>query len=249
MRLGADPEVFLINKDGELTSAIGKVGGTKEEPIQVHNLPRGFTLQEDNVSLEFGVPPARNRAMWVKNINMIKTAALAAVPGHDFSGLSCVVFPKEQLKHPKAHVFGCEPDFNAWTGEMNPKPDLPNPFMRSAGGHIHVETNLDPREGVKAMDLFLTIPSLFMDKGTERRQIYGRPGAFRPKPYGFEHRTLSNFWIFHDKYIRWVWDQTARAMEFVQKGYEIPSAVPYVINDNDLYLARALIKEYDLKCS
>lgn len=249
MRLGADPEVFLVNNSGELVSAIGKVGGTKEEPIQVSNLPKGFTLQEDNVTLEFGVPPARNRTMWVKNINLIKNAALAAVPEHYFSNLSCVVFPKEQLKHPKALVFGCEPDYNAWTGEKNPSPVLPNPFTRSAGGHVHVETELDPIKGVQAMDMFLGITSMFMDsRGIERRKIYGKEGAYRPKPYGFEYRVLSNFWIFSDEHIRWVWDQTARALDFVKSGQEIPTAVPYIIRNNDLTLARSLIRDYDLKC-
>jgi hypothetical protein len=249
MRLGCDPEVFLLNEDGNPVSSIGKVGGTKEEPIQVPNLPKGFTLQEDNVSVEFGVPPARNRAMWVKNINMIKNAALAQLPNHSFSNLSCIVFPKEQLRHPKALIFGCEPDFNAWTGEMNPSPCPPNPAMRSAGGHIHVETKIDAREGVKAMDFFLGLPSLLMDiYGKDRRQIYGREGSFRPKPYGFEYRVLSNFWIFQDKYARWVWDQTARALDFVNSGYEVPTSVPHIISTNDLYLAKAMVKEYDLKC-
>jgi hypothetical protein len=35
----------------------------------------------------------------------------------------------------------------------------------------------------------------YWDKDTERRKLYGKPGAFRPKPYGCEYRVLSNAWV------------------------------------------------------
>ncbi len=39
------------------------------------------------------------------------------------------------------------------------------------------------------------------DKDTERRGMYGKAGAFRPKPYGVEYRTLSNAWLSNDERI------------------------------------------------
>jgi len=58
------------------------------------------------------------------------------------------------------------------------------------------------------MDLYLGVPSVLMDKGELRKQLYGKAGAYRMKPYGVEYRTLSNFWIFSDTTIGWVWDNT-----------------------------------------
>ena len=156
------------------------------------------------------------------------------------------------MKSPTAHIFGCEPDFNAWTGEENKKPKPPLKNMRSAGGHIHVETKLDKRYVAQAMDLYLTIPSLFMDKGEDRRKLYGKAGACRYKPYGVEHRVLSNFWIFKEKYIRWVWRNTERALEFVDKGYPLFNSIEAkfiqdTINTSNKENAQFLIDSFNLE--
>ena len=39
--------------------------------------------------------------------------------------------------------------------------------------------------------------------------------------YGCKYRTLSNFWIFKDELIKWVYDQTAKAIDFVESGETI----------------------------
>lgn len=251
MRLGADPEVFLVNnKTGEFVSAINKIGGSKYDPLQVKGLPKGFTLQEDNVALEFGIPPAKSAATFVKYIQTVMNAGLSKIEQDnlEFSSMSAVFFPKEQLNCEAAQVFGCEPDFNAWTGEMNPKPKSEDPTLRSAGGHVHIETKLNPNLVGQACDLYLGVPSLILDdKGSLRRQLgYGRGGAIRYKPYGIEYRTLSNFWIFSPKHIRWVWNQVARALLHVEEGRELPSAVEVVINEDDKKMAKYLTKEYKL---
>lgn len=248
MRLGCDPEVFLINaKTGIPVSAIGKIGGNKLYPLQIEGLKKGFTLQEDNVALEFGIPPAGSATAFIKHVRTVMEKGLSKVPDCQFSNLSCVYFPKEELMHPLSHNFGCEPDYNAWTGEKNPKPIPLTPEMRSAGGHVHIETNLDPNKVGQAFDLFLVLPSLLMDKnGVERRYIYGKAGAIRYKSYGVECRSLSNFWIFNDKHIRWVWNQTAKALQFVKEGKEVPEAVEAIINANDLHMAKYFVKEFNL---
>lgn len=246
MRLGADPEVFLL-KDGDFTSVIEKIGGTKHHPLQIEGMPKGFTLQEDNVALEFGIPPAKSSAIFVKYIQSVMKQGLNKVPEHQFSTLSCVKFPKKELAHPFAQIFGCEPDFNAWTGEMNPRPIAPDPDLRSAGGHVHLETDLDPKLMGQALDLFLGIPSLLMDiSGAERRKFYGRAGAIRFKPYGLEYRVLSNFWIFKPKLIRWVWSEAHRAEQFVKEGKKVPSGVEYIINEGSTDLAHYMTEEYQL---
>lgn len=254
MRIGADPEVFLLN-NGKLKSSIGLIGAGKWDPKQLEGYPPGFTLQEDNVSLEFGIPPAATREEFVNNIKTVMKGGLSTLPGLSFSKLSCVVFPEQELAHPMAHVFGCEPDYNAWTGKKNAKPSSPNPFLRTAGGHVHVETSLDAKLVARALDLFLGVPSVLMDKGEKRKELYGSAGAYRPKPYGLEYRTLSNFWIFKDKYIRWVWDSTEQAILWVKENSMASDAVlsnfdtdiQNCINQNDKELAKELVDVFDLE--
>lgn len=254
MRLGADPEVFLQDKNNKFLSVIGKIGAGKFDPLQIEDMPKGFTLQEDNVALEFGIPPAASADEFVHHIQAVLQKGLSKLPGLSFSKLSCTVFPEDQMQHPLAHTFGCEPDFNAWTGLENPKPKPPHPFMRSAGGHVHIETKLDPKLVGRACDLFLGVPAVLMDDGAERKKLYGKAGAIRFKPYGVEYRTLSNFWIFDKKLIRWVWSNTEQAInlleqdpDYMSETLELSSEIIQdCINNNDVKLAKQLVKEYGL---
>jgi len=246
MRLGSDPEVFLQDKNGKPISSIGYIGADKWAPFQIPDMPEGFTLQEDNVSLEYGIPPCASPDEFVHHIQAVMEKSKEYIKGLTFSKLSCIIFPEDQIQHPSAHVFGCEPDFNAWTKEINPKPRPPHPFMRSAGGHIHVETTVDPIIGVRAMDLCAGVPSTLMDNGEARKQLYGKHGAFRPKPYGFEYRTLSNYWIFDEALIRWVWRATERALQIGDVSAERDYIIQ-AIDNNDKEVAKMLAKKYDLE--
>ena len=254
MRLGCDPEVFLINEQGQHVSAIGLIKADKWNPLQIEGLEQGFTLQEDNVALEYGIPPAATADEFVHHIQTVMDKSKEWIGNLKFSGLSCTIFPKDEMKHPLAHVFGCEPDFDAWSGEVNSKPIPPHVYMRSAGGHIHIETKQDVRDVVKKMDLFISVPSVIMDTGAERRQLYGKPGAHRPKPYGVEYRTPSNFWIApagtkeeRERLVRWVWRNTERALNSKVKVDELEDLIKIAINENDQTLAWSLVNEFELE--
>lgn len=250
-RLGSDPEAFLIDTAGKFKAVCGMLNGhDKWNPLQVKGMPEGFTFQEDNVAIEFGIPPASSSEEFKHHIKAVQAKFLQQYKHLKFSNLSCVVFPDEEMKHPAAHIFGCEPDFNAWTGKMNSKPQPPSPNMRSAGGHVHIETKLDVKKVIQACDLFTGVPSVLMDNGEMRKQLYGKAGCYRPKPYGGEYRTLSNFWIFEDKYIDWVWRNTGRALDFVdskQKLTGFKTGIIRCINENDKKLAESLVKQFDLE--
>jgi hypothetical protein len=248
MRLGADPEVFLVNTAGKHISAIGLIKADKWNPLQIPGMAQGFTLQEDNVALEYGIPPASSADEFVAHIAAVMERSKDWLNGLSFSKLSCTLFEADQMEHPMAHIFGCEPDFNAWTGKENPRPNPPNEYLRAAGGHIHVETKKDPMQVVKLMDLYLSVPAELMDKGTARKTTgYGKLGAHRRKPYGVEYRPLSNFWIFDEKYIRWVWKQTERALSSTVPVDDLAEYIHIAVDQHDRKMARALINEFNLE--
>lgn len=247
MRLGSDPEVFLQDNAGNPVSSIGYINADKWHPMQIPGMRKGFTLQEDNVTLEYGIPPACSADQFVKHIQAVMEKSKEYLPNLSFSKLSCIIFPEEQMKHPSAHIFGCEPDFNAWTCDVNPKPEPPHPLMRSAGGHIHVETKRNALEVVRNMDLFLGVPSVLMDNGEMRKQLYGKAGAFRAKSYGVEYRTLSNFWIFEEDLIRWVWRNTERAEQSDLDVMVYQNRILEAVNNNNKQVAQELVNELGLE--
>lgn len=226
VKLGADPELFLIDHTGKYISSVGLIGGTKEKPLPIDQV--GHCLQEDNVSVEFNIPPASNKDSFVKSLNFVldeieermrkKNLMLAIVPA--------VSFDMDQLQTLQALTFGCEPDFNAWSGEKNCAPMCEDITLRSAGGHIHVgydnPTQQSQMKLMRAMDIFLGVPASKIDLDEKRRKLYGMPGAFRPKKYGAEYRSLSNFWIRTKELQEWAYEQTHKAISFLNAGGDIP---------------------------
>lgn len=249
IRLGADPEVFLTDAAGAYISSIGKIGGTKDHPRPLP-LGQGFCVQEDNVALEYNIPPASSKKEFIKNITKISKylAKQIAKQGLLFSQQSAIYFPEDQLNDPKALEFGCDPDYNAWTEQENPKPRSANPTLRSCGGHVHVGVNVpDIIQAVKLCDLFLGVPSTIMDKGFLRKSLYGKWGAFRAKPYGFEYRVLSNYWTFSPKLIGWVWDNMEIALNNLELNVDAErDAIHEAINNNNIGAAEMLIGRYNI---
>lgn len=250
---GADPELFLRNKaTGQFISSIGLIGGSKDNPMPIGE---GCAVQEDNVAVEFNIPPCKTADDFIRSINYNKTylQGIADLFNLELCIQPSAVFDDEQLANPAAQEFGCEPDFNAWAGgAQNPRPRAENPNLRSAGGHIHVEVpeGLDILDVVKAMDLFVGCTMLEFDSDKDRRQLYGKAGAFRKKAYGVEYRTASNAWIASDERIRWAWEQTEKAIHFVKTGHTIDEEtgklIQQCINTSDLNCLEQLKKMYPL---
>lgn len=257
--LGADPELFMVDAAGGLISAIGRIGGSKDNPKELAELGKGFAVQEDNVAVEFNIPPSESKLQFRTNINRVMSylSDLVAQQGLMFVNLSAKEFPADQLDNPKAQEFGCDPDFDAWNkGQPNPRPHAKNKALRSAGGHVHVG-GVDIRSMreacrlVKFMDLYLGVPSTIQDNGDLRKQLYGKRGAFRPKPYGIEYRTLSNYWVFEDKTIDWVHDATLRAIQMWEENTinidDDDALIEQAINYNNKDIAYKLLDKYALK--
>jgi hypothetical protein len=152
--------------------------------------------------------------------------------------------------------FGCEPDINAWAEDYNSAPDASS-TLRTAGGHIHVGFQFEEGDYktqfnvVKLMDIFLGIPSVLLDKDSQRRQLYGKAGACRLKEYGIEYRTLSNFWLESDDSQRWAYRQTQRAGEEFDNLDELlaqfpPELIQKTINESHVDNAQRICKELQI---
>jgi hypothetical protein len=200
--VGADPELFLT-KDNQIISAAGLFPGTKDAPIQIS---KNVHLLVDNAALEYNITPT-NTPMQLVNVIGEAMNTIEDQVGNSGYGISHVCshsFEKTQLKHPGNWIFGCDPDFNAWTEEIQPNPKHPDPCFRAAGGHIHIGipgqfTANKIITLVKCLDITLGLYLATHDTpdAFARREFYGKAGSFRFKPYGLEYRTPSNQWIFN----------------------------------------------------
>lgn len=227
--IGADPEVFVRNsRTGEYIAAYG-MPGSKAKPM-----PKTFgALQVDGCALEFNIHPAKNRNEFLRNLYMTY-ADLQNELQIRYAGCELVTKPLAEFKPdywktlPKeVKIMGCDPDFSAYTLRENKMPRVTKP-VRSAGGHIHVgwATGVDPMNLnhmyecaaiVRQLDATLFLGSLMFDHEHRRRELYGKPGSFRPKEYGVEYRVLSNKWVSDSSLAGWVYDTTHKAIAWMNQ--------------------------------
>lgn len=250
LSLGADPEWFLSNGKTPV-SAIGKIGGSKQNPLQMEGLPPGFTVQEDNVALEYNIPATTSVGKWLDYHELAqdyikrKLKELKLKPQITGSAQ----FSDAELDTPAAWIFGCDPDYCAWTGRPNPRPHSDNPNLRSAGGHIHLG-NLDWMNKVEKclftrfLDLYVGIPLMILDNDDSRRVLYGKAGALRFKSYGLEYRTPSNVWTRSSRTIRAVAEAAAKAYDSYALGGSIPKEVKEVLDSGDRTGGKTLLEKH-----
>lgn len=246
--IGADPEAFLVNEAGKFISSIGLIGGTKWNPLQVGD---GFAIQEDNVAVEYNIPPARNAAEFVDFINRGKQILTDRVKefGLTLSLTPSAIFDEDQLNNPQAREFGCEPDINAWTRKINPRPKAKDPNLRSTGGHVHITSKADPFILGQWMDFYNGAAFVLIDKDTRRRELYGKAGAIRIKTYpGIEYRTLSSYWLRSNELTNFVYQRTILAANRAEQGDVLPAKagvlIRKAINRSDSSAVQALADNF-----
>ncbi len=217
--IGSDVEVFL-SFQGEPVSAVGLIDGDKEKPVEF--LP-GYGMQRDNVMAEFNIPPIQlgDKEGFAKALKTCLDHLRTIIP----PTLDILIEPgvemhEMDLQDPEACTFGCSPFFdiykNLHDNQTNEEriyaEDVGN--FRFAGGHIHIgwqgsclayskatgvvydQEEWDKKMLVAALcDKYLLLPSYFEDGNDLRRHYYGKPGKVRPKPYGVEYRSLSNYFV------------------------------------------------------
>ena len=254
MYIGTDSE-HAISSPAGLLSAIGRIPGTKKNPTPLQN---GGAIQVDNVLVEWNSPVAESEDEFVNGIMATLNDVRQAI-GMENQLLfdSSYVYPMEQLKHKKAWEIGCESDWNAWEQRVNDRVSFPpGSTMRTAAAHIHTSPFDSPDQVfkfMKFMDLYLAIPSLFLDLDRQRRQLYGKAGAMRFKEYanginGGEYRVLGSFWVKDERYIRWVYKTTRMIYDNLDSLDEamLPNNLQDVINNYNLHAAERIIQEHNI---
>ena len=231
--IGADPELFVQDStNGSFISAHDLIPGSKQEPFRV---PNG-AIQPDGTALEFNIEPVSDADSFVSSINSLMKVLTDEVKQKNTNfSLSINPVASFELAYldslpPVATELGCSPDFDAYRMCENETPCSSVNF-RTAAGHIHIGWTQDAdylspehfalcQALTKQHDIALFIPSLLFDPDNTRRNLYGRPGAFRPKPYGLEYRVLSNQWLTSEHLMRWVFNCTLRATQELAEGFE-----------------------------
>lgn len=254
--IGADPEKF-VHDGKEFVSAHGMIRGSKEQPFAVDN----GAVQVDGMAVEFNIDPASNKEEFLSNLKSVMTQLDAMLPSHSTVACPTADFSVEIMDAApeEAKELGCEPDYNAWKGgAVNPTPDGDVNF-RTGAGHLHIGWTsdmdiTDPSHVAacisicKQLDLYLGLPSVLFDKDDRRRELYGKAGAMRIKPYGVEYRVLSNAWLEDESLMSWVYDNTMKAIAaLVETGKTcVDPLVPYAIDYSRSDDAIALCKQYNI---
>lgn len=256
--VGCDPEVF-VKQGGMFKSAHGLIKGDKKSPQPVRN----GAVQVDGMALEFNINPAATEREFVLSVQDVFAQMCAMVPDYEVVAVPVAEFTEEYMKQQpeEAKELGCDPDFNAWAnGRANDKPDGDRPF-RTASGHVHIGwtngVDIDSPDHlrnchsvVKQLDFYLGLPSLMYDQDTKRRSMYGKAGAYRPKSYGVEYRTLSNRWLSSEKLMGWVFRTTQKAVEAVMNGDNLVDQygdIQHIINTSDVKGAEEIIRAAQLE--
>lgn len=250
-KFGADPELF-VKKDGMFMSGYGLIQGDKENPYPVDH----GAVQVDGMALEFNIDPAMEEEGFVFNLEAVLHQLRSMVPEYELVASPVADFSADYLEGQpeKAKELGCDPDSNAWTGKQNDVPDNRVTF-RTGSGHVHAGwtegvdlNNLEHRENAQAlvrqMDFYLGLPSLLFDPDTKRRELYGKAGAHRIKPYGVEYRVLSNSWLRSKALMSWVFRASQKAATDLINGVNLQNTfgdIQEIINTSNVEEAMKII--------
>ena len=225
--LGTDPELFLKDQEGNFVSAHDLIPGSKWSPTLVDL----GAIQPDGVAAEFNTDPAETEDEFLTNITTVMAQLeqqfKSIRPDLVIAITPTATFTKEYFDSlpESAKELGCTPDFNAYTGDTNEPPSTSEPF-RTGAGHIHIGWGSDflradykhfvrCMDVVKQLDAVIYFASLLWDNDDKRRTLYGKIGAFRPKPYGVEWRPLSNAYLASEESKRYVFKTTKKLVDLL----------------------------------
>jgi hypothetical protein len=217
--IGGDPEFFIVSQKKSVINADKYLPG-KHNPIVLPHANRDLLskIYFDGIQAEIAVAYDTCRDALVSTMADCIRRVADEIPNTTTLEMApSILVPKKIIERadPEARIFGCMPDFNAYTLSVNtPEMDASAHKYRYAGGHLHLGIS-DPKtknryqlamakteEGhiglIKWLDLMISIPTFFLDNDESakiRKLKYGKAGCFRPTPYGVEYRTPSCWWL------------------------------------------------------
>jgi len=216
--MGSDPEFFVADSKGKILAS-DKFFPGKKKPIIVSGDHKDLKLFFDGIQAELNIPPTacRESVSFFIREALVKAQKIIGEDHHIVLQPSVKVSQKVLNEaDPEARIFGCMPDFNAYTlGQNTCEMDASRHLYRYAGGHIHIGMSsvynrkadmeykmAKTEEGhirtIKFIDYITGAILVMLDKGADskrRRTKYGTAGCFRPTPYGVEYRTPSCWWM------------------------------------------------------
>lgn len=261
--IGCDPEIFLTEEDGTPVSAHDLLPGTKKEP---HKVPYG-AIQVDGTAAEFNTDPVPSTDFDAFNRNVVKVmgdlhkeVSRNAKRNIKMKLASVQEYPEGYFAElpETAKELGCDPDYSAYTLQPNPRPDNTKTF-RTGSGHLHIgwaaDIPVDNPEHieicadfVKMLDVTVGLFMTYLDRDPRRRELYGKAGAFRPKPYGVEYRTPSNVWLQRKCYRKMVFEGLHKAITYKSSGYTVErvtgvteEAIQMIIDTGNVSSAHTLL--------
>lgn len=123
-KIGADIEVFLRRKkDKEIVTAEGLIKGTKDVPFNFDVENKFYATSLDNVMAEFCIPPSTTNSEFFHGIQKALNYINSSIPKRlETVALPSALVNEKYLVTKNAQLFGCDPDYNAWTGVINIPP-------------------------------------------------------------------------------------------------------------------------------
>lgn len=237
---GTDPEFMVVDRDGNIRSAIRFIEGDRDNRI----MQGEYGFYYDNVLAECAVKPANSKEEAVANIREALTryaeilephgVRLTTRASHEFEDAE--LDTGKMVKSPLGEMVregrfaGCKEEKCAYTlSTIDPKAIQKSILannLRTAGGHVHLGTELGKSyipcvSLIRMLDLFVGLPSVILDRdesSLRRRSLYGFPGRYRQPKWGCEYRTLGNFWLSSPGLVELIYDLCAFTVEFVEEG-------------------------------
>ena len=253
--LGSDAEMFLLDREtNEVINGKKFVKGSKDNPYNFDKSSPFWCTSLDGISAEFNIAPCTTSKEWNAAFEKCITYINSTLPPNlcTIHTPAVRVNPKE-LRTKEARNSGCTPSWSAYSLRENHPPDVSVTTLRTCCTHVHMKYKdmrfHEAAEWIKAMDLFLGVPSLIIEPMNERRMLYGTLGEMRFNST-VEYRVLSSFFSQSEELRTWVFNNTVNAINWINEGNrvseEMHQSFEQAMATNDVDLVRMIIEENNI---